>query len=226
MKNNGLVDRRPGLTDAQARVLAAVRNSSGAVGVDDLAQRLGLHSNTVREHLGTLVDRRLVLRERMPRPGRGRPSWAYAATDDEALDARQGREVSALAGALARSMREREDDPIEAARAAGRAWGGDLCPPGTKPTSAAAARGLLVEILDEFGFAPHANARHTRVTLGGCPMMDVARAYPDIVCEVHVGLIEGVLAGLGDRRDTVRLAPFASTEGCVLHLDTRTGIES
>ncbi len=51
------------------------------------------------------------------------------------------------------------------------------------------------------------------VWLRTCPLLDAARTYPQVVCTVHRGLVEGLLDAAGEppagEADGVALDPFA-----------------
>ena len=51
-----------------------------------------------------------------------------------------------------------------------------------------------------------------------CPLLDVARQYPEIICQVHQGLIAGALTELGGDDTGVDLLPFAEPDACRLVL--------
>ena len=74
----------------------------------------------------------------------------------------------------------------------------------------------MVDLLGEIGFAPEVTPEVIR--LRQCPMLEVARERPDVVCAVHRGLVEGALEARGERPDGVRLDAFAERGACLLHL--------
>ena len=49
-----------------------------------------------------------------------------------------------------------------------------------------------------------------------CPLLDVARQYPEMICQVHKGLISGALTELGGDDVGVDLLPFAEPDACRL----------
>jgi predicted ArsR family transcriptional regulator len=189
-----------------------------------------LHENTVREHLEGLLVVRLARRERVPAAGRGRPAWRYVA--------RRGQESTAvrdhvgLATALAGQIARSSADPAGDAEAAGRDWGRALVADLPVEPTPAAARRRVIRLLDDAGFAPLADPRHRTVRLERCPLLDVARQYPEVVCGVHAGMVRAALTGLtGPTEPTaptgpgamddaagVRLLPFARPGACLLHL--------
>ncbi len=49
-----------------------------------------------------------------------------------------------------------------------------------------------------------------------CPFLEVARTHPDVVCSLHLGLIQGALDSLDAPISAGPLIPFARPEGCEL----------
>ena len=72
--------RHRALSDpSRARILAELADR-GPLDAREVAERVGLHVNTVRVHLNGLVEAGLVSSETLPPQGRGRPRVAYSAT--------------------------------------------------------------------------------------------------------------------------------------------------
>jgi predicted ArsR family transcriptional regulator len=76
----------------------------------------------------------------------------------------------------------------------------------------------VVELMDTLGFAPETRREADRVRLTECPLLESARAHPDVVCNVHSGLVRGALAELGDETTEVELEPFAEPGACLLRM--------
>jgi predicted ArsR family transcriptional regulator len=215
--------RHPGtvgaLTPARARVLEWLQQRLSPVRAEDAAAAFGQHVNTVRGHLDQLVDHGLAVRSLERGPGPGRPSWHYRAHPEYREADPRVREYGALAGALARHIARTSTSPVDDSYAAGEEWGRELVSSSKVGSgSAAAARREVVQILDDLGFAPVATSRNTTVRLTRCPLLDVAEQYPEVVCNVHRGLVAGALDELGDRPHEVSLLPFAEPDACLLHL--------
>ncbi|MGO3325760.1 helix-turn-helix transcriptional regulator [Gordonia sp. (in: high G+C Gram-positive bacteria)] len=202
----------PDLTAAQRATLDMLRGASEPARVRDVAARLGLHTNTVREHLDALVGVGLATRIRAEAVGRGRPAWRYAAVaaDDVAVRAYTG-----MAVALAGHLRRTADDPAAQALELGRSWGSDLA--SGRPRTGGDSRTQVLAHLTDFGFAPVDES--TTIALTRCPLLDAARRYPDITCQIHRGLVQGALDALGDTRTRPVLIPFAARGSCTLRLD-------
>ncbi len=208
--------RTPPLSGPRARVLDALHASPAPSTVATLSEQLGIHTNTVREHLEALVTRRLATKQLRPPVGRGRPAWSYSAAGSADLDPRV-RDYAALATALAGQIARTSPDPHADALAAGESWGRELSA-GFPPRGPAEARRSVVELLADLGFEPAANARATTIRLRCCPLLEAARARPDIVCPVHLGLVRGVLSELGGEAEGATLTPFSEPGACRLDL--------
>lgn len=201
---------------AAAGVLASLEEHDGPLTVVALAERLGQHPNTLREHLDALVAAGLAERSRAVASGRGRPAWLYAAVP---ASEDGSREYAGLATALAMQLAHTSENPRAEAAAAGQAWGARLAG-ATRPrpgTSAAIRRGV-VDVLDELGFAPEADSRTTTVRLPRCPLLEAAREQPEVVCSVHLGIVRGAMSTWGAEADGIQLVPFAEPGACLLHL--------
>ncbi len=53
-----------------------------------------------------------------------------------------------------------------------------------------------------------------------CPLLDAARRHPEVVCQVHLGLVDGALAAHEVTAPGARLEPFARPGACVLTLSS------
>ena len=199
-------------------MLEEVQRSAEAVTVDGMAALLGLHPNTVRKHLDGLVDQSLLKVTVAPPHGRGRPARQYVSAERTEPDPRV-RDYAALAGALAGHIARTSNHPRGDALEAGDSWGRALSR-GLAPGGPELARRKVVALLDDLGFDPETDAAATTARLRRCPLLDVARTYPDVVCAVHLGLVRGALNALGGDPVGADLVPFAEPGACRLRLGT------
>lgn len=220
MKNNRL-------TRSQQAVLDVLRDQPDLVEMEALARHLGRHPNTLRDHLSALVDAGLVVRHQAPVEGRGRPRWLYGAADVDAVD-----ENAELAAALAWRVAHREPNPLAAAREVARHWAQQIIGRHglERRTTARAGRAQVVDVLGDLGYAPDPDARLDRVELMRCPLLQVASNVPDVVCNVHLGLVEELMEASGADRTRVTLKPFARPGSCSLRLlapsaEVRTAVD-
>jgi predicted ArsR family transcriptional regulator len=205
-----------GLARGRAAVLAALLDQPDPVGIDALAQATARHPNTVREQVNWLVAHGHVRRIRQPQDGRGRPAWLYEARggrpdDDDYVE---------LAAALAWRLQEATPDVRDEAIAAGRRWGSDLVARKgvVDRPSPEAARRWTVELLDELGYQPHADEGDREVVLHRCPLLQAAHRFPDVVCAVHLGMVQSALEGNGSTSEGTALTPFSAPGECRLRL--------
>lgn len=158
----------------------------------DLAEALGLHPNTVRLHLERLREAGLVEVEALHRGTVGRPQHRYSlAPGAPGLGFDPPAHVL-LAGLLAALAESAGADPA-AARTTGKAWGRGAAERAPRRATLVA----LADQLDALGFDPAAEpvetrAGSTRIEFLHCPFRELAEAYPDLVCNLHRGICEGV----------------------------------
>lgn len=199
--------------------------SAGAHALDahELAEQLNLHLTTVRAHLGVLVDAGLVTSHTEDRTTPGRPRRLYEAVAG-ALAASDSTGYRLLAEMLASHLAGTSTDVTQDAITAGRAWGTYLVerPPPFTTTPIGTARAEVIGLLDRLGFQPELSDDGTRIMLRRCPFLDVARRHPDVVCSLHLGLLQGALATLGAPLQARELEPFVQPSLCVAHITATT----
>jgi predicted ArsR family transcriptional regulator len=204
---------------SRARVLDLLRAAGTQLGVRDVADRIGAHPNTARFHLDGLVDAGLATREPQARATPGRPSMAYRAADTGPAGVRRYRMLAEMLTSLIAGMMP---EPGEAGAAAGREWGAYLTerPPPYQRPGASDAIDRLAAILAELGFAPRSVAEggQHRLLLHECPFREIAQHHQDVVCSLHLGLMQGALAQMQSSVTADRLDPFVEPSLCVAHL--------
>ncbi len=198
--------RRAKALSATSRVelLARLRDSDAPLTAGSLATALGIHHTAVRRHLAVLVDAGLVRSIPLPARGRGRPSTGYVAAGPP-----EGAAYRELAGMLAQAVRTGGS-----ARSAGRDAGRRV------PPLAAGPLATLIGEADRLGFQPELRGtdERTELMLGACPFADLAEMQPETVCELHLGLAEGIADRSGGIEVVgIRLAD-PQTGGCRIML--------
>lgn len=194
------------------RILELVGNADQGLALSAIAATTGLHENTVRAHLEALLEDGYLLRKAAEATGRGRPAWIWFPAET------QESTYAALASVLAEQLVHSADDPRAASIAAGRRWGQSL---GTGPEAthlpAQPAETLVLNSLEAMGFAPAVSEDHS-ITLNACPLIGAAEKNPGIVCNVHLGMVRGLLESAGTSSEGTELKPFASKHTCQLEL--------
>lgn len=195
-------------------VLQALRDGGGAMSITALAARLGIHANTVRFHLDTLVDSGQVERATSAAGTPGRPAQLYRPVPG--MDPMGPRHYQGLAEALVAAVAA-DADPARRGVEAGRAWGSAQAGSGPEPAEPVSQ---LVEMLDEMGFAPEAPAADgpAQIALRSCPFLELAVDRADVVCSVHLGLMQGAMQSWDSPVTVDRLDAFVEPDLCVAHL--------
>ena len=162
-----------------------------AVDVAELTAHFGLNHNAIRQHLAKLVDAKLAIESTATPTGRGRPRLRYVV--DPSSDSRWGSTgpYERLAMLLTEVVRS-GDTPVEVGRRAGlRQRLGDQ--PHAEPVE------MLMDQMARQGFEPTARQRGDvlDVTLQACPFTSAVLTDPDTVCELHLGLAQGIAEAVG-----------------------------
>jgi hypothetical protein len=58
----------------------------------------------------------------------------------------------------------------------------------------------------------------SEVQLFSCPYLDLVNRYPDAMCRLHAGIIDGVLETAGRPAGNAVLVPFAAPGACVVRI--------
>jgi predicted ArsR family transcriptional regulator len=226
MDTQGLLapDAGPPIGESRARVLDLLRAAGKPLGVQEVAEQAGLHANTARFHLDALVDAHLAAREPLPRESPGRPSMVYRVTGtDGPTGQRRYRLLAEMLTSMIAGVMPR---PGEAAEEAGREWGRYLTekPSPFQRTDAREAIERLSAALEEIGFGPEVVPEDGgyRLRQHQCPFREVAERHQDVVCALHLGLMQGVLEQIRAPVTADRLQPFAEPSVCIAELSTGT----
>jgi predicted ArsR family transcriptional regulator len=192
---------------ARRQVLDVLVQAAEPLDAAAVADHLGLHVTTARFHLDQLVDAGLARRNTGTERRRGRPRVLFT----PAGAARQGDSREQLIEVLASTIASDANGVQESLRA-GRRWADELGPDAAvagEPVSG------LIDALDRLGFDPDPAPDAGVIRLHDCPFRSAAREHPDIVCNVHRGLVERLLEG---SEAQPRLIPFAEPELCLVAL--------
>jgi predicted ArsR family transcriptional regulator len=169
-------------------------SSTHPLSATELADRLGIHANTVRLHLERLREAGLVDVEAVHRGTVGRPQHVYALASGAPSLGFDPPSYTLLAGLLA-ALAERVGADGEEATAIGRKWGVEA---GRRTRSRSCTKALTSE-LERLGFDPVAEEDGGEVSIAflHCPFRELAEAYPELVCNLHRGICEGVVKSVG-----------------------------
>lgn len=185
---------------------AGSSQTRGELSITELCEATGLHPNTVREHLGRLIEGGYVIPTIEHRTTRGRPRTLYSAATGapgaSSPVARDKAKAAARRGDLMRSMLP------DVASGLGR--------------DATYQLDALVEHLEESGFEPVLDDQRLMVDLSPCPHAAGRSEDRPMLCRVHLELMQGVLKEAGGplEAECVRDAVLASD--CTVQLRDTT----
>ena len=173
------------------RLFRYVVEAKRPVGVAELTDFIGLNHNAVRQHLAILKEASLVVEQVETRSRPGRPALLYELHPEAAGKWETTGAYAWLAGLLAEAMKEglsvHDVGYREGQRRARATEGLDA--------DAAMERELL-----RSGFRPvrRDTASSTEFVLQRCPFADVAATNPTEICQLHLGLAEGLADTIGE----------------------------
>ncbi|HVA72955.1 MAG TPA: helix-turn-helix domain-containing protein [Acidimicrobiales bacterium] len=189
-----------------------------------ISTKLHLHPNTVRLHLEKMREAGLLEAEPDRHGSVGRPQYRWKAIAEvPAFGVERGgfRLLSHLLAEIAAAPQGGAGSAFDVGRRAGeRRRGernGDQLSTSARPerTPAAACLRAFVDELAGLGFDPvidpdgdppgDGDEQRVAVSFSRCPFRELAVLYPDLVCELHRGLSEGIASGA-----EVRLESFSS----------------
>ena len=198
-------------------VLAVLRGVASALTIPQIADELGVHPNTVRFHLDTLVTEGRVERVEPDRRRPGRPPLMFRAV--RGMDPGGTRRYRVLAEILTSALAGDRNASAKALEA-GRAWARRVTGPTRKAPGAQQSITRLVELLDDLGFAPQRREAHGQEQIGlrHCPFLELAQDRSAVVCPIHLGLMQGALAAWRAPVTVERLDPFVEPDLCLAHL--------
>jgi predicted ArsR family transcriptional regulator len=208
--------------DTRYRAYRFLRLSGRPVSIRELSVRLSLHPNTLRPHLRRLEEAGLVASEPHKDSSVGRPQTRYVAVEHEAREGRDYRLLADILAGLLTAGRQRQRAIDQA-----RAWGEYLVARAAPKPAARRRAGpdlaLLQEALSEAGFDPRFRRRSTKtveITLRECPFHELLDDHRELVCGVHGGLLEGMLAASKPPLSMAEFEP-AGPDGSVCRLIAR-----
>ncbi len=186
----------------------------------DVADALGLHPNTVRPHLERMREVGLLEVRTEVRSGVGRPQhlyWPAATAPSLGLEPPTFPMLARMLVRLAESVGASGDDAAEVGREQGRD-GAAL------HTNAASCLEALVAELDGLGFDPAVDGSDDGetavVAFAHCPFRELAEAYPELVCSLHRGMVEGFVEGVGGG-EVDDFHPLVHREPCQVTISSR-----
>ena len=178
---------------------------SRPVGRDEVAGALGVGRTLAAYHLDRLAKDGLLSvayarRSGRTGPGAGRPAKLYERSEQELAVSVPPRDYGLAAELLAQAAaRDHQGETRRALRDAADALGREVA-------STAPRRATLERLLRDRGYEPCDDAGVLR--LRNCPFHAVAQRHPEVVCDMNLNLLDGLIDGLGlDARAALEPGP-------------------
>ena len=173
------------------RLFRYIVDSDRPVGVAELTAYVQLNHNAVRQHLAVLKEAELVVEEVEIRDTPGRPRLLYRLHPEAAGKWETSGPYAWLAGLLS--------DAVKHKRSSREVGTQDGLRRGLEYSGIGDSVDAMEQELIRSGFRPTRSERGRQVdfVLGRCPFAEVAAGNPDTVCQLHLGLAEGLAEGHG-----------------------------
>jgi predicted ArsR family transcriptional regulator len=188
----------------------------------EIAESLDLHPNTVRPHLERMREVGLLEVEADSQGTVGRPQhrWSLAADAPSlGLEPAAFRLLARLLAEVAAVAGTEQEVLAEVGRTQGRAAGASRAAAGAQSCLEA-----LVDELADLGFDPVVGDDGSVTTVGftHCPFRELAETFPDLVCHLHRGIVEGVVQGVPNAEVEVEtFATLVDRDPCRVDLVSR-----
>ena len=209
----------PQVTGRRRDALDCLLDAAHPLAVADVARSTGLQLSTARFHLDGLVADGLADRTVEQRATPGRRRVLYAGRPERSGPRSYGLLAEMLVGLVATVATVAAPD---VAVEAGRDWGRRLVrrPASTPAVDTDGALGPLLRMLDDLGFRPEERTAEgrPRLLLRHCPFREVATRHREVVCALHLGLMQGALADLDGPYELDGLQPFVTPTACLADL--------
>jgi len=204
--------------DTRYRLYRYIGLAGRPVSVREISRRLSLHPNTIRPHLRRLEEAGLVTHEIRKGGTAGRPRTMYLVSEPADEESREYRLLAEMLIGLVGGKRA-----LERAQEVARDWGAYLIAqgrpkPGSRPP-AGVSLALLQEAMARAGFDPRFRRKGDKaveITLRDCPFRDLADEHRELVCTLHRGLLEGIVAGVKPPLAIRSFKPFAERNRCLV----------
>ncbi|MEO8827474.1 helix-turn-helix domain-containing protein [Lapillicoccus sp.] len=178
---------------------------------EDAAEATHITRTLAAYHLDKLTDAGLIEAGyarppgRRGGPGAGRPAKHYSRASRELAVTLPARSYLLMADLLAEAV---EADQTGAVRAAATRH--------ARETGRAAAGADLDTALHELGYEP-AHTPDGDIELRNCPFHQLSQTHTDLVCNLNLDLIDGLLEGVGEPTERAELTPHEGRCCVVIH---------
>lgn len=232
--------RQAGPGETRAAILQYLRDIGEPVGVARICAVFGLNHTGVRRHLANLRDAGLINQSAAEPVGPGRPILQYQAIPEprSTTDSTSKHPWAAPHQGLIRMLLDMVTSGEDARSVGWRAGealaaevitAADSTPPPSSasgaPIPVTATVHALYEAARRMGFDPQVqpgSGVDDEIVLHRCPFADGATLAPQVVCDLHLGMAQGVASAMGSRAQVSFTYTNPRTAGCRLAITPRT----
>jgi len=204
------------LGDATRRgIYVMARESHDPVTASQIAASFQIHPNVARHHLDRLLADGFIRISDRPfeTPTAGRPAKRYEATEKSVSIQYSARKYDRLAELLAEVIGELDDGRAseiahEVGRKYGRQLGGEIGLPeeeGFEEAALAVARSMMGR-----GLGSSTVPSENRIIAQFCPLCDTGNNQPQVVEDIDLGIVQGLLECAAERPVTLDVRPTAT----------------
>jgi predicted ArsR family transcriptional regulator len=193
-----------------------IADATQTVDVAELTDHFGLNHNAIRQHLAKLVDAELVIEDQATGGGRGRPKLLYRLAPSAESRWGVAGPYERLSVLLAEILRT-GDSAYEVGKRSVR----------TRRRSIVVSDdpvAVVVDAMERQGFEPEVRSvrgRDVDVVLRNCPFASAVLTDPDSICDLHLGIADGVAEVSGDLVVDELVAHDPRRAGCRLRMHLR-----
>ncbi|HVM07821.1 MAG TPA: helix-turn-helix domain-containing protein [Acidimicrobiales bacterium] len=176
-------------------IYVELASTTTARSTQEICDELGLHPNTVRPHLERMREVGLLEVTTDSRGTVGRPQHRYRVAADApslGIEPPSWQVLARMLADVAAFMAPEQVDVVAMGTEQGRA--------AAERRRGAPCVAALNDALAELGFEPAVgdDGTTTAIAFTNCPFRDLAEAYPELVCNLHRGFIEGFVEEMGE----------------------------
>jgi predicted ArsR family transcriptional regulator len=203
-----------------------IAKSNHPVTIAELTEFVGLNHNAVRQHLTRLKRVGIVLEAIEGRSLPGRPRLLYRINSDRlsrfGLPGPYEYLAKILADSASNGLPVKDEGRNQGIREAREANNAEV--PGRKAERFSPLDALESSLVTR-GFDPKRSDSGAlgELILKSCPFAEVAQSYPDVICNLHHGLLEGVYSGHGGEGVVDLIPKDPRLAGCVLSVIQELG---
>ncbi len=198
------------------RIFNLIASSANEVDVASITRTFKLNHNAIRQHLNSLKHAALIIERVEERQTRGRPRLLYRLNPEVRGKWTKSGPYLEVAKLLVETLK-RKKSTYEIGKEEGKHLAREIHK-SSKPQNII---DTLLHDMELRGFRPVKLSHDSKTIfkLNKCPFEDVAKIDPDSICDLHRGLIEGMLEGLDSQVKIALIPKLPEFSGCKVEIE-------